>query len=269
MVEKTEKKKKTAAKKTETAEVKPAKKSAEGSAKKKRVKIDRALGGKRLRAAREGLESAKLYSLTDAIAAVKKRATTKFDETIDIVINLGIDATQTDQAVRGVVPMPNGLGKKIRVAVFAKGAKVAEAEKAGADIVGSEEFAQKVEKGEVDFDVCIATPDMMGLVGKLGKVLGPKGLMPNPKLGTVTMNVADAVKAAKAGQVEFRTEKAGIIHAGVGKASFAESALAQNIKAFVGAVKAAKPAETKGVFLKSASLSSSMGPSVKLDVASI
>jgi len=269
-----EKKKKTAAKKPavkkEIAE-KPEKKAASPKKEKKaRVKKEKGIkGGKRYIAARKNVDSAKVYSLNEAVEAVKKNATAKFDETVDIVLNLGIDASQTDQLIRGVVPMPSGLGKKVRVAVFAKGAKATEAEKAGADIVGGEELAAKVEKGNVDFDLCIATPDMMALVGKLGKVLGPKGLMPNPKLGSVTMNVEGAVKAAKSGQVEFRTDKAGIVHAGIGKASFEVKALADNVKALVKAVNSAKPSGIKGVYLKSAVLSSSMGPGVKLDLASV
>ncbi len=269
-----EKKKKTTTKKPavkkDAAEKLEKKAAAPKKEKKVRVKKEKGIkGGKRYIAARKNVDGAKIYSLDEAVEAVKKNATAKFDETLDIVINLGIDATQTDQLIRGIIAMPSGLGKKVRVAVFAKGTKATEAEKAGADIVGSEELAAKVEKGNVDFDRCIATPDMMALVGKLGKVLGPKGLMPNPKLGSVTMNVADAVRIAKSGQVEFRTDKAGIVHAGIGKASFEVKALAENVKALVKAVNGAKPSGVKGVYLKSAALSSTMGPSVKLNLASV
>jgi len=264
--------KKAAAKeeKPETVKAEKPKAAAEKKAKKAKVKKEKGVkGGKRYIAAKKNVDSTKIYALDEAISTVKKNATAKFDETVDIVINLGIDAKQTDQLIRGVVPMPNGIGKDVRVAVFAKGAKATEAEKAGADIVGAEELAEAVEKGKIEFDRCIATPDMMAVVGKLGKVLGPKGLMPNPKLGSVTMNVADAVKAAKSGQVEFRTDKAGIVHAGIGKASFEGKALQENIQALMKAVNAAKPAGVKGVYLKSVCLSSTMGPSVKLDLASV
>lgn len=277
--------KKTKTTKTSTAAKKPAKKTAKkaeaeakeekkvdpakAAAKKaKKAKREAGSGSKRFRSVKKLVDVNKAYKLEEALSLVKKGATAKFDETIDITLNLGIDASNTDQTVRGVIAMPNGLGKSVKVAVFAKGAKATEAEKAGADIVGAEEFAAKVEKGEVNFDRCIATPDMMAVVGRLGKVLGPKGLMPNPKLGTVTMDVAAAVKAAKSGQVEFRAEKAGIVHAGVGKASFNEKALQENIKAFVKAVNQAKPADTKGIYIKSAYISSTMGPSVKVDTTS-
>jgi large subunit ribosomal protein L1 len=211
----------------------------------------------------------KRYTLADAVKLIKSGATSKFDETLDIVMNLGIDPKQSDQQVRGMVSMPNGTGKTIRVAVFARGDKAADAQKAGADFVGADDLADKINGGFTDFDRVIATPDMMGVVGKLGKVLGPKGLMPNPKLGTVTPNVADAVKAAKSGQIEFRIDKAGIIHAGVGKVSFTESQLEQNVKAFIDAVKKAKPASSKGNYIKKVGLSSTMGVGVKLDLADI
>lgn len=222
--------------------------------------------GKRIKAAREKVSAEKLYTLAEAVKLMKANAKTKFDETIDVALNLTIDPKQSDQQVRGMVSMPNGLGKTIRVAVFAKGDKAEAAKKAGADIVGAEDLADMISKGEMNFDVCIAAPDMMALVGKVGKILGPKGLMPNPKLGTVTPDVEKAVKTAKSGQVEFKVEKAAIIHAGVGKASFTEEAIVQNIKAFVGAVNKAKPAGVKGVFFKKVSVSTTMGPGIKLDV---
>lgn len=215
------------------------------------------------------VDSAKAYPLAEAVAVIKKNATAKFDETIDIVMNLGVDPKQSDQQVRGMVAMPAGTGKNVRVAVFARGDKAAEALKAGAEFVGAEDLAEKIEKGESGFDRVIASPDMMAVVGKLGKVLGPRGLMPNPKLGTVTPNVVDAVKAAKAGQVEFRIEKAGIVHAGVGKASFDEAALVKNIRAFVDAVSKAKPSGSKGNYIKKVGLSSTMGVGVKVDISSI
>ncbi len=211
----------------------------------------------------------KRYPLAEAITLVKTNATSKFDEMLDIVINLGVDPKQSDQQVRGMVSMPNGTGKTIRVAVFARGEKAAEALKAGADFVGAEDLGDKIAAGFTDFDRVIASPDMMGVVGKLGKVLGPKGLMPNPKLGTVTPNVVDAVKAAKAGQVEFRIDKAGIVHAGLGKVSFTEEQLLQNIKAFIDAVKKAKPASSKGNYLKKVGISSTMGVGVKLDLSEL
>ena len=225
--------------------------------------------GKRLNKAREGVDREKLYTLPEAIKLVKERAKAKFDETIEISMNLGIDPRHADQNVRGVVSLPNGTGKTLRVAVFAKGPKAEAAKAAGADLVGAEDLAEKVQAGEMNFDRCIATPDMMVLVGKLGKVLGPRGLMPNPKLGTVTNDVAEAVKAAKGGQVEFRAEKAGIVHAGVGKASFTQEALVENVKAFVGAINRAKPTGAKGTYIKKVSLSSTMGPGLKLEVTTV
>jgi len=214
-------------------------------------------------------EPGTVYGLEDAVRLVKNNATAKFDETIEIAMNLGIDPRHADQAVRGVVQMPNGTGKTVRIAVFAKGDKAAEATAAGADVVGAEDLAEQVQAGQIDFDRCIATPDMMMLVGRLGKVLGPRGLMPNPKLGTVTPNVAEAVKSAKGGAVEFRAEKAGIVHAGIGKASFTEQALVENVKAFVNSITRAKPAGAKGTFIQKVSLSSTMGPGVKIDVGSL
>jgi len=227
------------------------------------------MANKRLKAAYANIDRTSFYSLADAVKLIKERANAKFDETIEIAMNLGIDPRHADQMVRGVVQLPNGTGKTVRVAVFAKGAKADEARAAGADVVGAEDLMEAVQGGQMDFDRCIATPDMMGLVGRLGKVLGPRGLMPNPKLGTVTMNVAEAVQAAKGGQVEFRAEKAGIVHAGVGKASFAEDALVQNIQAFVDAITKAKPTGAKGTYVQKVSLSSSMGPGLKLDIASL
>ena len=215
------------------------------------------------------VEPMKLYPAADAIALVKSLATAKFDETVEVAIALGVDPRHADQMVRGVVNLPKGTGKTVRVAVFAKGAKAEEATKAGADVVGAEDLMETIQGGQIDFDRVIATPDMMGVVGRLGKVLGPKGLMPNPKLGTVTPNVAEAVKAAKSGQVEFRVEKAGIVHAGIGKASFPEADLKANFDAFVDAIVKAKPAGAKGKFVKKVSLSSSMGPGVKVDAAEI
>ena len=225
--------------------------------------------GKRYAAISEGLVVGKQYKLAEAVTELKTRAKAKFDETLNIAINLGIDPTDTNNVVRGVVPMPNGLGKKVRVAVFAKGPKAEEAKKAGADVVGDAELVDQINSGKIDFDVCIATPDMMGAVGKVAKILGPKGLMPNPKLGTVTMDVAKAVAGAKSGQVEFRAEKGGIVHAGLGKASFAETALVENIKAFIAGVQRAKPPTVKGAYIKKATLSTSVGVGVKLDVADL
>jgi large subunit ribosomal protein L1 len=225
--------------------------------------------GKRLKNAYAEIDRTKFYSLDEAVKLIKARATAKFDETVEVALNLGIDPRHADQMVRGVVDLPNGTGKTVRVAVFAKGAKADEAKAAGADVIGAEDLAESVQGGKMDFDRCIATPDMMGLVGRLGKVLGPRGLMPNPKLGTVTMNVSEAIKAAKGGQVQFRAEKAGIVHAGVGKASFSEDALTANIKAFVDAINKAKPAGAKGTYLQKVSVSSTMGPGVKLDIASL
>lgn len=225
--------------------------------------------GKRLSKLREGLDPRKSYSLTDAVKMVKSRAKAKFDETIEIAMNLGVDPRHADQMVRGVVNLPNGTGKSVRVGVFAKGAKADEAKAAGADVVGAEDLMEIVQKGQIDFDRCIATPDMMGLVGRLGKVLGPRGLMPNPKVGTVTMDVAKAVKDAKGGSVEFRVEKAGIVHAGVGKASFTEEALVQNVKALVDTVIKAKPPAAKGNYLNKVSLSSTQGPGVKVELSTL
>jgi len=225
--------------------------------------------GKRLKAAYVGIDRDKFYSLADAVKTIKSGAVAKFDETIEIALNLGVDPRHADQMVRGVVELPHGTGKTVRVAVFAKGDKAEEARKAGADIVGSDDLFEAVNGGTMDFDRCIATPDMMGLVGRLGKVLGPRGLMPNPKLGTVTANVTEAVRAAKAGQVQFRVEKAGIVHAGIGKASFSEEKLQENVRAFVDAITKAKPQGAKGTYLKRVSLSSTMGPGLKLDVATI
>ena len=225
--------------------------------------------GKRFRKSSEGIDPTRAYGLADAIKIIKSGAKAKFDETIEIAMNLGIDPRHADQMVRGVVELPNGTGKTLRVAVFARGDKADAAKTAGADIVGAEDLAEKINAGEINFDRCIATPDMMGIVGRLGKVLGPRGLMPNPKLGTVTPDVAVAIKAAKAGQVEFRAEKAGIVHAGIGKASFSEQAIAENVKAFVGAISRAKPTGAKGTFIEKVSISSTMGPGVKLDVATL
>lgn len=225
--------------------------------------------GKRIKKAYEGIDRTKFYSLQDAVKELKSRAKTKFDETVEIAMNLGIDPKHADQNVRGVVSLPHGTGKTVRVAVFAKGDKAEAAKKAGADIVGADDLAEQVQAGKMDFDRVIATPDMMVTVGKLGKVLGPRGLMPNPKLGTVTNDVAEAVKAAKGGQVEFRAEKAGLVHAGVGKVSFSEADLVANVKAFVGAINKAKPAGAKGTYIKKVSLASTMGPGMKLDVADL
>ncbi|WP_306146310.1 50S ribosomal protein L1 [Roseibium sp. MMSF_3412] len=225
--------------------------------------------GKRIAAAREGIDRNKLYALDEAIGLVKGRAKTKFDETVEVAINLGVDPRHADQMVRGVCVLPNGTGKNVRVAVFARGDKADEAKAAGADIVGAEELVQEVQGGKIDFDRCIATPDMMPLVGRLGKVLGPRGLMPNPKVGTVTPDVTAAVNDAKGGAVQFRVEKAGIVHAGVGKVSFSEEAILQNVKALVDAVQKAKPSGAKGSYLKRIAVSSTMGPGVKIDLASV
>ena len=227
------------------------------------------MSGKRIRNAAEGIDRKKLYSISEAIKMVKDRASAKFDETIEIAMNLGVDPRHADQMVRGVVSLPNGTGRTVRVAVFAKGDKAEEARKAGADIVGAEDLVEIVASGKIEFDRCIATPDMMGLVGRLGKVLGPRGMMPNPRVGTVTPDVAAAVAASKGGAVEFRVEKAGIIHAGVGKASFDAKAIEENIRAFTSAVSKAKPSGSKGTYLKRIALSSTMGPGVRVDLASL
>ena len=222
--------------------------------------------GKRLRAAEAEIDRNKLHPLAEAVAAVKASAKAKFDETIELAISLGVDPRHADQMVRGTVNLPHGTGKTLRVGVFARGDKAEEAKAAGADVVGAEDLAEQVQAGQIDFDRCIATPDMMPLVGRLGRVLGPRGLMPNPKLGTVTPNVREAVEAAKGGQVQFRVEKAGIVHAGVGKASFSAEHLVANVKAFVDAIAKAKPTGAKGTYFKRASLASTMGPGVKVDV---
>ncbi|MBB3143799.1 large subunit ribosomal protein L1 [Phyllobacterium trifolii] len=224
---------------------------------------------KRVAKVREGVDRNKLYDLTSAIAMVKERAVAKFDETIEVAMNLGVDPRHADQMVRGVVNLPNGTGRTVRVAVFARGPKADEAKAAGADIVGAEDLFEIVNGGKIDFDRCIATPDMMPLVGRLGKVLGPRGMMPNPKVGTVTTDVTAAVKASKGGAVEFRVEKAGIIHAGVGKASFDAKALEENIKAFADAVTKAKPTGAKGDYVKRVAISSTMGAGVKIDPATV
>jgi large subunit ribosomal protein L1 len=225
--------------------------------------------GKRLKNGYAPVDRDAFYKVEEAVKLVKQAAKAKFDETIEIAMNLGVDPRHADQMVRGVIELPNGTGKKLRVAVFAKGDKAKQAEDAGADLVGAEDLAEKINAGEINFDRCIATPDMMGVVGRLGKVLGPRGLMPNPKLGTVTANVAEAVRAAKAGQVEFRVEKAGIVHAGIGKASFSEEQLSQNVRAFVGAISRAKPSGVKGNFIRKISLSSTMGVGLKLDIGQV
>jgi len=224
---------------------------------------------KRVKATREGIDRVKLYPLDEAVKLVKERANAKFDETIEVAMNLGVDPRHADQMVRGVVALPNGSGRAVRVAVFARGAKAEEAKTAGADVVGAEDLVEKVTAGNIDFDRCIATPDLMPLVGRLGKVLGPRGLMPNPKVCTVTMDVTAAVKGAKGGSVEFRVEKAGIVHAGVGKASFATDKLVENIKAFADAVAKAKPSGAKGTFVNRIAISSTMGPGVKVEPSSI
>ena len=225
--------------------------------------------GKRLRQLREGLDEVKGYELVEAIQEIKSRAKAKFDETIEIAMNLGVDPRHADQMVRGMVDLPSGTGKTVRVAVFARGDNAEKAKAAGADVVGAEDLAKEVQEGRMDFDRCIATPDMMGVVGRLGKILGPRGMMPNPKLGTVTPDVEAAIRSTKAGAVQFRVEKAGLIHGGVGKASFSDDALAANIHAFVAAVSRAKPSGAKGTYIKKVSLSSTMGPSVRLDVGKL
>ena len=225
--------------------------------------------GKRTQKTREGVDRMKLYPISEAIKMVKERATAKFDETIEVAMNLGVDPRHSDQMVRGVVNLPNGSGRSVRVAVFARGAKADEAKAAGADIVGAEDLVEKVNAGQIDFDRCIATPDLMPLVGRLGKVLGPRGLMPNPKVGTVTADVTNAVRGAKGGSVEFRVEKAGIIHAGVGKASFPAEKLVENVRAFADAVQKAKPSGAKGSFVNKISISSTMGPGVKIEPSTV
>ncbi|MBI1986150.1 MAG: 50S ribosomal protein L1 [Rhodospirillales bacterium] len=224
---------------------------------------------KRLKKAYEPIDRDLSYGVAEAVKIIKDGATAKFDETIEIAINLAVDPKHADQNVRGTVTLPHGTGKALKVAVFAKGDKLKEAQAAGADLAGGDDLAEKIRNGEIGFDRCIATPDMMAVVGKLGKILGPKGLMPNPKLGTVTMDVAGAIKSAKAGQLEFRVEKAGIIHAGIGKASFSHQQLVDNVSAFVDAIAKAKPSGVKGTYMKRVSLSSTMGPGLKLDIASL
>src|SRR6266481_3606082 len=225
--------------------------------------------GKRLKQAYQGVDPTAAHPLEEAIELIKSRALAKFDETVEIAMNLNLDPRKPDQNLRGAVMLPHGTGKTVRVAVFARGDRAREAEAAGADLVGAEDLAEKIQAGEINFDRCIATPDMMAIVGRLGKVLGPRGLMPNPKLGTVTANITEAVKAAKGGQVEYRTEKSGIVQAGVGKASFSEQALLENVRAFVGAISKSKPTGVKGTFIKKVSLSSTMGPGLKLELASL
>ena len=225
--------------------------------------------GKRIKAAREGVDKNKLYTLDEAIKLVKSNANAKFDETVELAINLGVDPRHADQMVRGVVELPNGTGRTQRVAVFARDDKAEEAKAAGAEIVGAEDLMETIQGGTIEFDRCIATPDMMPLVGRLGKVLGPRNLMPNPKVGTVTTDVAEAVRAAKGGAVEFRVEKEGIVQAGVGKASFSEEQLARNIRALVTAVQKAKPSGAKGAYMKRLAVSSTMGPGVKLDMSGL
>ena len=225
--------------------------------------------GKRSKKAREGIDREKLYPLPEAVKLIKERAKAKFDETIEISMNLGVDPRHADQMVRGVVSLPNGTGRTVRVGVFARGAKADEAKAAGADVVGAEDLVEKVQAGNIDFDRCIATPDMMPLVGRLGKVLGPRGMMPNPKVGTVTMDVTGAVKGAKGGSVEFRVEKAGIVQAGIGKASFAEDKLVENVRALADAVAKAKPAGAKGTYIQRVAVSSTQGPGVKVDTSTL
>jgi len=229
-----------------------------------------AKSGKRLKKAYEGIEpDAAPIVVDDAVKLVKSRATAKFDETVEIAMNLNIDPRKQDQNLRGTVMLPHGTGKSVRVGVFARGDKAKEAEAAGADVVGAEDLAEKIQAGEINFDRAVATPDMMALVGRLGKILGPRGLMPNPRLGTVTQNIAEAVQAAKGGQVEFRADKAGIVHAGVGKASFTDAALIDNVRAFVGAITRAKPTGVKGTYIEKVNLSSTMGPGVKVELAGL
>ena len=221
-----------------------------------------------MRAAHEKVDADETYPIDDAVKLVKEFATAKFDETVEIAMNLGVDTRHADQQVRGVVQLPHGTGKTLRVAVFAKDDKAEEAKSAGADVVGAEDLAEQVQNGQIDFDRVVATPDMMAVVGRLGKILGPRGLMPNPKLGSVTPNVGEAVKAAKGGEVQFRAQKEGIVHAGIGKASFPEAALAENVRAFVDAISRAKPSGAKGTYIKKVAISSTMGPGVKLDISS-
>ncbi len=225
--------------------------------------------GKRLLQAREGVDRDKAYDVAEAVKMIKERATARFDETVEIALNLGVDPRHADQMVRGVVELPHGTGKTLRVAVFARGAKAEEAQQSGADVVGAEDLAKRIEEGQMDFDRCIATPDVMAIVGRLGKILGPRGLMPNPKLGTVTQDIGAAVAAAKRGQIQFRAEKAGILHAGIGKASFSHDQLVENVRAFVGAVSRAKPSGVKGTFLKKVALTSTMGCGIRVEVASV
>ncbi len=225
--------------------------------------------GKRLAKAYEGIDRGNAYAIEEAVKLIKDLSSSKFDETVEVAMNLGVDPRHADQNVRGVVSLPHGTGKSVRVAVFAKGDKADEAKAAGADVVGAEDLAEQIQAGNIDFERCIATPDMMPVVGRLGRILGPRGLMPNPKLGSVTNDVAAAIQATKGGQVEFRVEKAGIVHAGVGKTSFDEVALVENVKAFVGAIGRAKPSGAKGTYIKRVSLSSTMGPGVKVDVNSV
>jgi large subunit ribosomal protein L1 len=224
---------------------------------------------KRLTKVHAAVTADKLYPITEALVLAKKNATAKFDETIEVSMNLNVDPRKAEQNIRGVVALPHGTGKTVRVAVFAKGDKADAAKAAGADIVGAEELVEEINKGVINFDRCIATPDMMGLVGRVAKVLGPKGLMPNPKLGTVTPNVAEAVKAAKAGQIEYRAEKAGIVHAGIGKASFSDAALLENFKTLLGAIQKAKPSDIKGTYIKKVGVSSTMGAGVRVELASL
>lgn len=225
--------------------------------------------GKRIRNAYEGIDVNKEYALSEAVQLVKDRVKTKFDETFEVAISLGVDTRKADQNVRGMVSLPNGTGKKVRIAVFAQDAKADDARAAGADVVGSDDLVEQIKKGDLDFDRCIATPDMMPLVAKVGKILGPRGLMPNPKLGTVTADVKDAIETAKKGQIEFRAEKSGIVHAGIGKASFDNNKIIENIDALISALKKAKPEASKGTYLKKLSVSSTMGPGVKVDIGSV
>jgi large subunit ribosomal protein L1 len=225
--------------------------------------------GKRLKAAYAAVDTNKSYTLDEAIRLIKANAKAKFDETVEMSLNLGIDPRHADQMVRGLTNLPNGTGKTVRVGVFARGPKADEATAAGADVVGAEDLAEKIQAGEINFDRCVATPDMMGIVGRLGKILGPRGLMPNPRLGTVTMDVKGAVSAAKGGQVEFRAEKAGIIHAGIGKVSFDEAKLLENAKALADAVQKARPTGAKGTYMKGAAVSSTMGPGIRVDISSL